>query len=210
MFGDAELSFQRTAGPRVLFFLVVSRPAAAELTVGPASICAIIQHLDQRFCADIGNDSKRHISMVEEIYPSSYLCDCGHESHFFENTVREAKAASKKMEIRLGDSHTNEHTIVFSRGEAVSIQCPERGVVIFQKHLRGRDPEARASDPLKKQTLGVRDKVIWLKRIPGGEYVYPVRATVLGATAKRIKIEADDEGGTVIRYVPIESLQRRE
>jgi hypothetical protein len=38
------------------------------------------------------------------------------------------------------------------------------------------------------------DKVIWWKRIPGGDYVYPVEATVLALTAKRVKIEADDDG----------------
>ncbi len=53
------------------------------------------------------------------------------------------------------------------------------------------------------------EKVTWLKRIPGGDYVYPVSATVLDSTAKRLKIEADDDGQIVIRYVPPESLQRR-
>ncbi len=27
--------------------------------------------------------------MPKEIFPSSYVCDCGHESHFFENTVKD-------------------------------------------------------------------------------------------------------------------------
>jgi hypothetical protein len=53
------------------------------------------------------------------------------------------------------------------------------------------------------------DKVIWLKRIPGGDYVFPVAATVSAVTAKRIKIEADDDGQIVVRYVPPESLQYR-
>ena len=53
------------------------------------------------------------------------------------------------------------------------------------------------------------DKVIWWKRIPGGDYVYPVQATVLALTAKRVKIEANDDGDSVIRYVPPESLQRQ-
>jgi hypothetical protein len=34
--------------------------------------------------------------MPKEIFPSSYECDCGHQSHFFENTIREAKAMSHK------------------------------------------------------------------------------------------------------------------
>jgi hypothetical protein len=54
------------------------------------------------------------------------------------------------------------------------------------------------------------DKVVWLKRIPGADYVYPVSAVVLALTDKRIKIVADDEDGhIVIRYVPRESLQKR-
>ena len=40
--------------------------------------------------------------------------------------------------------------------------------------------------------------MIWWKRIPGGDYVYPVQATVLVLTAKRVKIEADDDGEIVI------------
>ncbi len=59
------------------------------------------------------------------------------------------------------------------------------------------------------QDFKAGEKVIWLKRITGGDYVYPVSATVLASTAKRIKIEADDDGRIVIRYVPPERLQRR-
>ena len=53
------------------------------------------------------------------------------------------------------------------------------------------------------------DRVIWWKRIPGGDYVYPVEATVLALTAKRVKIEANDDRDIVVRYVPRESLQRQ-
>ncbi len=59
-----------------------------------------------------------------------------------------------------------------------------------------------------KQAFQVGEQVIWLKRIPGGDYVYPVSAKVLAVTAKRVKIEADDDGEIVIRHVPPESLQR--
>ena len=51
------------------------------------------------------------------------------------------------------------------------------------------------------------DTVIWWKRIPGGDYVVPISAIVLGITAKRVKIEADDDGEVVIRHVPPASLQ---
>jgi hypothetical protein len=59
------------------------------------------------------------------------------------------------------------------------------------------------------EALKPGDKVIWWKRIPGGDYVYPVHATVLALTAKRVKIEANDDGEIAIRYVPLESLQRQ-
>lgn len=52
------------------------------------------------------------------------------------------------------------------------------------------------------------DEVIWLKRLPGGAYVVPLTARVLGCTAKRVKIVADDDGQKVTRFVPIESLER--
>lgn len=64
--------------------------------------------------------------MPEEIYPSSYRCDCGHVSHFFENTICEAKARSRRKPIRLGDSATNEHFIIFANGEMIAIICPEK------------------------------------------------------------------------------------
>ena len=58
--------------------------------------------------------------------------------------------------------------------------------------------------------LKAGDKVVWLKRIPGGEYVYPVLGKVLGFTEKRVKIEADDDGEIMIRYVNRDSLQKLE
>jgi len=51
------------------------------------------------------------------------------------------------------------------------------------------------------------DKVIWWKRMPGSDYVYPVQVTVLTVTAKRVKIAVDNDGERMIRYVPLQSLQ---
>ena len=64
--------------------------------------------------------------MPKEIYPSSYVCDCGHQSDFFENTIREIKALSRKKKEYLGDSEPDEHTIVFHKGEMVDIICPHQ------------------------------------------------------------------------------------
>ena len=64
--------------------------------------------------------------MPKEIFPSSFECDCGHQSHFFENTVRELKAMSQRKKVYLADSAPEEHTIVFYRGKLVEIQCPQQ------------------------------------------------------------------------------------
>ena len=53
--------------------------------------------------------------MPKEIFPSSYECDCGHQSHFFENTIREIKAMSRKKKVRLGDSAADEHFRLLQR-----------------------------------------------------------------------------------------------
>ena len=148
--------------------------------------------------------------MPRELYPSSYECDCGHQSHFSENTIREARTKSRKREIHLGDSEVDEHTIIFFRGEAVRVICPEKGRLTFREQENGQARGGRTFKHPAGQKFRPGDKVVWLKSIPGGPYVYPVRALVRAVTAKRIKIEADDDGQRVIRYVQAESLQRRE
>ncbi len=62
--------------------------------------------------------------MPKEIYPSSYVCDCGHQSDFFENTIKEIKAQSYKRKVYLGDSAPDEHTIVLYQGKMVNVLCP--------------------------------------------------------------------------------------
>jgi len=65
--------------------------------------------------------------MAIEIMPSSYCCDCGHESHFSENTIREMKRMSKMKKVKLSDSENNRHSITFYRQKAIEIQCPKLG-----------------------------------------------------------------------------------
>jgi len=66
--------------------------------------------------------------MAKELFPSSYKCDCGHESHFSENTIKELKRMSKTKKVRLGDSSKNDaHTIIFHEGEAIGIECQKLG-----------------------------------------------------------------------------------
>ena len=60
------------------------------------------------------------------------------------------------------------------------------------------------------EALEAGDKVIWWKRMAGGDYVFPVPATVLSLTKKRVKIEADDDGKIGMRYVPAQSLRHQE
>jgi hypothetical protein len=64
--------------------------------------------------------------MPKEIFPSSYECDCGHQSHFFENTIREIKALSRRKVARLADSDTDKHVTVFHKEKMVDIICPKR------------------------------------------------------------------------------------
>jgi hypothetical protein len=88
--------------------------------------------------------------MPKEIFPSSFECDCGHQSDFSENTVREIKAMSQKKKVYLADSAPEEHTIVFYRGKMVQIQCP--------KQPQSRD--TKQSAPKKRATTrGIPDAV---------------------------------------------------
>ena len=43
-----------------------------------------------------------------------------------ENTIRGIKAMSRKKKVRLLDSATDEHIIVFYKGEMVDIICPRQ------------------------------------------------------------------------------------
>jgi 2-polyprenyl-6-methoxyphenol hydroxylase-like FAD-dependent oxidoreductase len=63
------------------------------------------------------------MGVAKEIFPSSYVCDCGSESHFFENTIREMKQMSKRKRVALCGDHN--HTIIFKGGKAVEIRCPK-------------------------------------------------------------------------------------
>ncbi len=66
--------------------------------------------------------------MAIKLIPSSFQCDCGHESDFFENTVRDMERMSKIKRVRLGDGEKTGHTIVFYKGKAIEIICPKLGI----------------------------------------------------------------------------------
>ena len=65
--------------------------------------------------------------MARGIFPSSYECDCGHQSHFFERTIREMKADSHRRPERIADSEPDAHIIVFHHGKMIEIICPSLG-----------------------------------------------------------------------------------
>ncbi len=88
--------------------------------------------------------------MPEELFPSSYRCDCGHESHFSEGTVREMKRMSRRREVRLGDAAPDEHVIVFYGGEMVDIHCPH------QAQRRTTKKRTAKSSATKKRTANQR------------------------------------------------------
>jgi hypothetical protein len=83
--------------------------------------------------------------MPREIFPSSYECDCGHQSHFFVNTIIEAKQMSLKKQLHLGDSEVDEHIIVFRDGRMVDILCPRQ---------KGKSRGAESPGPSGARTAG--------------------------------------------------------
>src|SRR5262245_25216571 len=93
--------------------------------------------------------------MPKEIFPSSFECDCGHQSDFFENTVREMKAMSQKKKVYLADSAPEEHTIVFYRGKLVEIQCPKQ----LPSHETKKSSPKSTSSTKRSTTRGITDEV---------------------------------------------------
>lgn len=70
--------------------------------------------------------------MPKEIFPSSYVCDCGEECHFSENTVRQMKEMSRRKAQEL-IADDGKHRIVFEGGEWVAIWCPVAGKELSAK-----------------------------------------------------------------------------
>jgi hypothetical protein len=64
--------------------------------------------------------------MPKEIFPSSYVCDCGYESDHFENTIRDLKRLSLTQRRCLG-ADDGAHRIVFDGGEMAAMWCPKVG-----------------------------------------------------------------------------------
>ena len=67
--------------------------------------------------------------MARRVIPSSFECDCGHQSHFFESTVGEMEADSlrDRKVIHLLDSEAEEHAVEFEIGRATAVICPKLG-----------------------------------------------------------------------------------
>jgi hypothetical protein len=63
------------------------------------------------------------------LFPSSFECDCGHQSHFLTNTVGEMEMQSKRRRkpMPLLDSEKEEHEVVFENGRATAVICPKLG-----------------------------------------------------------------------------------
>ena len=111
---------------------------------------------------------ERGVAMSKEIYPSSYECDCGHQSHFSENTVREAKAISHRKKVYLGDSEPDEHTIVFYKGEMVEILCP---------NVKPKKPSARKGAMRKRRSPSKADASRANSRVLSREQISITRET---------------------------------
>ena len=67
--------------------------------------------------------------MARRMVPSSFECDCGHQSHFCEGTVRDMEADSRRRHKRMHllDSDAEEHAIEFEEGVATVVICPKLG-----------------------------------------------------------------------------------
>jgi hypothetical protein len=67
--------------------------------------------------------------MAVRIFPSSFECDCGHQAHFFENTIREMEDESRRRRrpIRVTDSEDDGHAVEFTVGDASAVICPRLG-----------------------------------------------------------------------------------
>jgi hypothetical protein len=67
--------------------------------------------------------------MAHVVFPSSFVCDCGHRSDFFERTVNEMKQDSlrRRKPGQLLDSAREEHAIEFEKGRATAVICPKLG-----------------------------------------------------------------------------------
>ena len=76
--------------------------------------------------------------VATQLIPSSFECDCGHQSHFCVSTVMEMERDSdrRRKVIHLLDSEKEEHAIEFSNGRATAVICPKlgrRGITGFSK-----------------------------------------------------------------------------
>jgi hypothetical protein len=65
--------------------------------------------------------------MARTIFPSSFECDCGHQIHFIESTIRgmEVESRRSKKSQRIIDSEDERHFVEFLKGRAVAVICPE-------------------------------------------------------------------------------------
>jgi hypothetical protein len=61
--------------------------------------------------------------MPQEIFPSSYVCDCGLQSDHFERTIWDLKELSMKRPQAL-IAEDDAHEIIFEKGEFIAMWCP--------------------------------------------------------------------------------------
>lgn len=82
---------------------------------------------DDRTNGVVGLAEVRYVARL--LIPSSFECDCGHQSHFFERTISEVEADSRRGRklARLLDSESDEHAIEFRNGRAIAVICPKLG-----------------------------------------------------------------------------------
>lgn len=65
--------------------------------------------------------------MAQEIYPSSFVCDCGYRCEFSESTVNEVRVESmRRTQTLIADDDL--HEVIFDHGAMISLYCPRENV----------------------------------------------------------------------------------
>lgn len=82
--------------------------------------------------------------MPREIYPSSYVCDCGSQVDFLERTIREMKEMSRRK--RVGIEGDGGHAVVFHHGQMVAMRCPKAKAEL-PVVAQSAEPEADTGKP---------------------------------------------------------------
>ena len=135
--------------------------------------------------------------MPKEIFPCSYLCDCGRQVNFFENTVWEMERISRRKRTSIGEGG-DRHRVIFDKGRAVGMYCPKSDAELL---FAPEEPDARPSPsprakftPRLGQVLAFIHLYTVLNRRPPAEMDIAVRLGVTPPSAHGMVITLERKG----------------